>query len=255
MIRESLYFTFDGRKSSDFGILNISINAGLFEEQLFSNRSIREFTIRGRNKPYFIEVEKEPKTIPMSFAFEDKYNDRLIRNIVQWLNVDYYKPLAFSENLDIVFYAMPVGDNSLIHNGLKQGYVNLNMRCDSPNGYGRDIATPLYTTTSPTFKGTVIIDNLGDEKICPNIYIEKIGNGDLTIENYAIADNTFKFTGLIDKEIIKIDSENEIIETNIPNTFRYDNFNDNHLVLQTGKNILHITGDCKIKFHYRFKYL
>ena len=63
MIKESLYFSFAGRKSSEFGITNVSIQSGLFEEPFIGSRSIRETTVRGNPRPYFTEVETSPNIL------------------------------------------------------------------------------------------------------------------------------------------------------------------------------------------------
>jgi predicted phage tail component-like protein len=255
MIYESLYFSFAGRRSTDFGIMNVSVSSGLYEEPFLSRRNIKETYVRGRYKPYFIEVEREPKTFQLSFVFEETWNDQLIREVARWLNVDYYEPLSFSENMDIVYYAMPVDDIPLIHNGLKQGYLTLTMRCDSPFAYSHDQVTPWYDFSSNQGKGIIEILNYGDAEIYPEIFIQKVENGDITITNLSKANSDFVLTGLLDQEELYIHCENEIIETNLPNIWRYDSFNDNYLSLVYGTNILEVTGKCKIKFRYRFKFL
>lgn len=249
MIRESLYFSFAGRKSTDFNIVNVSVSDGLFEEPLTSAKSINEVTVRGNPKPYFVETKREPKTFPLRFAFEETWDDDLINDIVRWLDVDFYEPLFFSENIDRVFYAMPVDGIQKIHNGLKQGYLTLNIRCDSPFSYGHEIVTQPYNVDNSR---VIEIDNLGHFPFKPDIWIQKIGDGNLIINNLSNGNDEFKFTGLKDQEEIYIDCENELIETNLPNTYRYDNFNDNYLSLNYGNNVLKITGDSIVKFRYKY---
>lgn len=249
MIKESLYFSFAGRRSSDFGILNVSVQSGLFEEAFMSSRSIRETSVRGNPKPYFSEVERQSKTLPVNFAFEDTWNDDLINEVARWLDVDYYEPLFFSENLDKVFYAMPVDDISIIHNGLKQGYLTLNFRCDSPYNYSHEIATDWEDCTS----GDKIIEfeNLGTNDIKPIIEIIKVETGDLAINNLSDYGEEFKFTGLTDGEELIVDCEHQEISVNLTNTWRYDNFNDKYLSIPYGVNNLQITGKCYMRFIYR----
>lgn len=249
MIRESLYFSFAGRKSTDFGIINVSISDGLFEEQVVSNKTINEVKIRGNDKPYFIDVTKEPKQFQLRFYFEETWNDQLINDVIRWLNVDFYEPLFFSENIDRVFYAMPVDGINLIHNGLKQGYLTLNMRCDSPYSYGHEQVTPWYECDNERM---IELDNLGHFPIMPEIWIQKIGDGNISILNYSNGTDEFKFTGLKNNEELYVDGENEIVETNLPNTYRLDNFSEYYVTLVYGRNTLKVTGDCKIKFRYRY---
>lgn len=254
MIRESVFFTFANRKSSDFGIYNVTTQTGLYEESFMGNRSIKEFTIRGRENPYFQEVIKDPKSFQLNFAFQDTWNDELINEVARWLDVDFYQPLTFSEEQEKVYYVMPVNDSSLIHNGLKQGYISLTMRCDSPYSYSHTKVTPWYDCSKSDIT-MIEISNNGDKPILPQLFITKITSGDLTITNYSNKGEQTIFTSLFDSEELQVNGENEIIETNIPNIWRYDNFNDNYLTLNYGKNTLQINGKCKIRFQYRYKFI
>jgi phage-related protein len=247
MIRESLYFSFAGRKSTEFPIYNVSISDGLFEEPLTSGKAINEVTVRGNPKPYFIEARREPKTFPLRFAFHETWNDEMIDEIVRWLDVDFYEPLFFSSNIDRVFYAMPVDGIQQIHNGLKQGYITLNMRCDSPFSYSHQLVTPWIDSNE-----TIEIPNKGHFPIAPQIWIQKVGDGDLTISNTSVQTEEFTFHNLKDKEEIYIDCENEIIESSLPNVYRYDDFNDKYLILPYGLNTLKVQGNAKLKFEYRY---
>lgn len=250
MIKESLYFSFAGRKSSEFGILNVSVQSGLYEETFMSSRSIRETTVRGNPKPYFTEIERQPKVFTLNFLFEDNFNEELINDVTRWLNVDYYEPLFFSENIDKVFYAMPVEDTNLIHNGLHQGYLTLTFRCDSPFSYGHESTTPWYECSSG---GTIIeFPNRGTNNIKPVIEIMKIDNGDLIIENLSNYGDEFKLTNLVNGENLTVYNDEEEIITDIPNKYRYDDFNDNYLSMSYGNNVLKVTGKCKLRFIYQY---
>jgi phage-related protein len=251
--------------------MNVSVSDGLYSESFMSSRSISEVKIRGREKPYFFEINKEPLSFQLSFAFKDGWNDKLISEVESWLDVDFYQPLSFSENLDKVYYVMPVESADLLHNGLKQGYITLTMRCDSSYSYSKDMVTPWYKcldTNGGTFitpyqfvpddsiYGTIIeIFNNGQKDIQPFITIQKDGDGDITIWNMSRAYSVMTFSSLVDGETISINGENEIIETSLPNTWRYNNFNDYYLPFFVGKNVIKVEGNCKIKFQYRYKFI
>lgn len=252
MIKESLYFSFAGRKSSEFGITSVSIQSGLFEEPFMGSRSIRESTVRGNPRPYLTEVETSPKTLTLSFFFEENYNDELLNEVTRWLNVSYYEPLFFSENLNKIFYAMPVDNISLIHNGLKQGYLDLSMRCDSPFSYSPEIVTSWKDCSKGELD--IILENKGTELLKPIIQIKKITDGDLIIQNVSNGGIEFKFNNLNAGEELVVDCEYEEIDVNLTNTWRYDNFNGNYLSLPFGKNRLKVFGTCYLRFIYRHTY-
>ena len=120
------------------------------EEVFFPSREIVEEKIKGNDRPYFMHTETEPLKFSVSFAFEETWNTTKIREVARWLTQhNYYQPLYFTNDLGLgaerIFYAMVVDDSTLVHNCLKQGYINLTFRCDSPYAY-----SPL--TTSRTYK-------------------------------------------------------------------------------------------------------
>ena len=69
-----MYFSYAGKKSVDFGIINVNISSGMQEEPLVASRSIEEVSIRGRDRPYFQDIKKEPLQFKVSFAFEDVWD-------------------------------------------------------------------------------------------------------------------------------------------------------------------------------------
>jgi phage-related protein len=132
---EGIHFSYDGTYSIDMGLLNCKIGGGMFEETFLPTRQIKEKKISGKDKPYFQSVESEPLSFSLTFAFEYNYDETRIREVARWLVQSYYKPFYIVENPNRVFYCMMEGDSKLVHNGLKQGYLTLTMRCDSPYSY------------------------------------------------------------------------------------------------------------------------
>ena len=52
-MKEKLFFNYDGRWSSEFGLLHINTDSGMFEETLTASRSIIETKVKGSDKPHF----------------------------------------------------------------------------------------------------------------------------------------------------------------------------------------------------------
>lgn len=98
----------------------------------------------------------------------------------------------------------------------------------------------------------VEFENKGDDFVKPEIWIEKVGNGDFSIINITNANEEFKFTDLIDEEHLYVNSEREEILTSIPNKYRYSDFNDTYLNFPYGKNILKIQGSARFWFRHQF---
>lgn len=175
-VMESLDFNFDGEYSSFYGIVNISMSSGMYEESFAPKRNIKEQTIRG-SKRYFQEIEYEPLVLNLSFGIKETWDEEKIRAIARWLIKDYYKPLYFSENTDRIYYGIVVDDPKLIHNGLKQGYITLTFRCDSQYTYSPVYLSEEYDlSTNPSGTSIMLINN-GDVEVKPEISITKVGNG------------------------------------------------------------------------------
>lgn len=115
--------------------------------------------------------------------------------------------------------------------------------------------TPLLRSVSFYFEPIINFNNGGDTKIRPEIWITKVGNGDISIINTSNGDQEFKFTGLLDGETVYINGDREYIETDLALTYRYSNFNDNYLELLYNSNVLKVIGNAKIQFRYQYKYL
>ena len=169
MIKESLYFTYNGINSMDFGIVNISIDNNPYSEPFLANRVIKEFVVKGKKNPYHSYVQVDPLSFTLSFAFSNGFDSATLSQVKQWLYVDYYKPLIFSESPEKVYYAMPVDSPTITHNGLQEGYITLNFGCDSPFAYSPEILTQWYdfSLSSPN---NLILENSGDVEVYPQIY-------------------------------------------------------------------------------------
>ena len=254
LIRESLYFSFDGVISDEeFDILNISISTGMYNESFLATRSINEVTVPGNEKPYFFGVNRDPKSIQLGFYPQEHWDEEYLNAIARWLDVDEYKPLIFSDMPDKVMYAMPVDASEAIHNGCKEGYITLTMRLDSPYSYSHEKVDGWYDF-SDTGSGIIEFNNRGDKPIQPDIYIWKVGDGDVTISNMYENYSPLILTGLVDKEEIFIDPYLRLIKTNLPNVYRYNNFNDEYLTLPYGQSHLEVKGKCMVKFQYQYKF-
>lgn len=234
--------------------MNVTVGSNeMVKTPFMSNRTIQEISISGNEKPYFQKVLREPRILKLSFAFLDTFDEKRLKEVKQWLNQDYYKPLSFSYNPEYVYYAMCIDSSDIFDTGFDQGYIDLTMRCDSPYAY-----TPFYSTNDLDFsinpKGRLYeFYNRGDYDCNPEIWIKKVGDGDVSIYNLTDANREFKFTGLKNNEMIYINNETEEIVTDVPNTYRYDNFNDNYLRLKYGLNRLMIFGNCILRFRYQFR--
>ncbi|WP_019638999.1 phage tail domain-containing protein [Paenibacillus fonticola] len=168
-IRNSLYFSYAGRVSAEFGILNVSLSGGMAEEPLASSREIYEVSVKGRDQPYFQGMEKDPLRFNVSFAFKNNWDSQKLREVTRWLTEhDYYQELFFTNDIgrdpERIYYALVVDDPTLVHNSLSQGYINLTFRCDSPYAYSPTRTSQLYKWEKNSHTNTISNFSQGDKK-------------------------------------------------------------------------------------------
>ncbi|SYX84444.1 distal tail protein Dit [Paenibacillus alvei] len=180
MIRDSMYFSYAGKKSSDFGIINVTIGDNMMlEEPLASSREILEESIKGSTRPYFQGMKKSPLRFSVSFAFEDTWDTNKIREVARWLTEqDYYKELYFSSDPERIFYAIVVDEPILVHNSLSQGYMNMTFRCDSPYSYSPTYLSPVYEWRDSIIDSTMTDFSKGTKKA-----LKVQANGSLVLDS------------------------------------------------------------------------
>lgn len=257
-MREAINFSFDGISSEDMGVIIASPNGGLFEEAFLPTRNIVETTVSSRNKPYFQRVESSPLSFSLSIFIQEWRDRQNLRQIAKWLMKDYYVPLVFETNPDRVFYAIFEGDSTLIHNGCKDGYVKLNVRCSSPFTYSHTQVFELIQIREATpLSKTFSLLNSGDMSIKPRMWITKQnGNGSISIQNEE-SNQTLTLSNLLNNEKIFIDLENDTIVSDLEylNIYRYEDHNNEWIELIEGENTLICNGDFDIEIEYEMVYL
>jgi len=252
-IKDKLYFNFNGIPSDVYDLVSVTLDTDMYEESLVASRDINE-TETTTGKPMLNRVEESPLEFEMIIAFEKGFDDSTLDGIVRWLFVDNYKPLFFEGKENKIYYCMPVGDSSIVHTGLGQGYFTITMRCDSSRIYSPYIVTNLETvSTNKTI--TVTIDSHND--VYPEISIKKTGAGTVTIQSLDDNNAIFEVRDLTNGEDIYINCEKEIIETDAVGIYRYDKLVGEFprfIYGLNGTNRMKITGACTIQFRYKNKY-
>jgi len=255
-IKEKLYFNFDGVSCRNFGLMHVNLDSGMFEEQIHASREINETAIKGSDTPLFHSVEESPLGIELALAFTRKFTDKELEDVILWLFQESYKPLFFEDKPDRIFHCLAIGDPKLFHNGLKDGYVTIQMRCKSSKIVSPMIVSPLYDLSTNQGKHRVNISNSGHVEIYPEISIEKIGAGNITFTNVSNGNKIFEIRDLTNLEKIYVNCEKEIIQSDAIGVYRYDKVIGEYLnmMLKRGVNNIDIEGRAKITFRYIYKY-
>lgn len=227
--------------------MQVSLNSGLLEESVFVSRQVIEDRIYGKDTSYQYGIQYEPTDIPLTFYVEDYQNQDKINEIFRWLYTDEYKPLYFSKNPDKVYYAIVVEEPKIAHNSINQGIISVVFKRNSPFAYSPTYTISRYLTNNPGHY--LEIENKGVKETPLEIEIVKKSKGDIQIINYTNSQQ-FKLINSLNEEVINIDSENEIITTSLPITYRYSDYKGDFMKLAVGTNRMKIIGDCEIHIRY-----
>jgi phage-related protein len=249
-------FFYNGKKSIDLGVYLVKLNNDYTVTPFLADKEIVEEEIAGNDKPYYFGVKRKPLKLKLILScLEDQWTIDKRRDLARWLNVNSYELFYSLDNPNKWYYCQYVGGIDLNYLGTLQGYIEVEMRCDGSYPY-----SPIYgkvLTFSETTEPQIFeFTNDGDLDLQPQLWIEKVGDGDIEIQNLTYGDlPMFKFTGLLNQETVYIDNENEIIETDLTGHYRYVNFNDGYLSLKRGVNRLKVTGNGVLQFRWQYKIL
>lgn len=257
---ENTSFTFNGISSEDMGVMMINPSSGLYEETFLPSRNIIDTSVFKGKKRYFKGVEIEPLSFSMAIWIKDWRDRNNIRAIARWLWTDFYCPLWFNNEPEKIYYAMVTGEPKLIHNGLREGFIELTFRCKDAYRYSPKKTYDFYVDGEETWN----FFNEGDATIRPFLKITQIGDKiPIIIRN--ITDNKeFIITNVLANEIVTVDCENEMIVSSqeYNSRYLYDFHNDYWLDFQgeearecNSNYEIQFQGNYKIEFSVEYKYL
>jgi phage-related protein len=247
-------FYFNNKESVDLEVYLVKMSTGFFTSPFLADKEIIEEEVIGVDKPYFFGTHRKPLILNLTLSTLDNlWTIEKRREVARWLDTNTYELFYSYDDKNKLYYCQYIGGIDLNDTGSMQGYIEVQMRCDSPYAYSPFYETVIYDYGSGN-TGIYEFYNYSDETIKPEIEISIYQDGDILIQNMSNANSgSFEFTGLLENEIIYINNELEVIETSLNDTYRYSNFNDNYLSLVRGISRLKVTGNCRIIFKYQFK--
>jgi phage-related protein len=252
---DSVYFVADGEKSSDYGVLLVKTESGLIGEPFMGNREIISESVPGQPIDYIYDFKERSFSIKITLTLDDGlyWTTEKRREISRWLGKRKFFPFYSTDDINKVYFLTLDGDSELLTNGLQQGFLNLTFRSLSPYTY-TDFYEERLDFSTITSSTTFTLTNHGDMDLYPpSMTITKYGDGDISIKNTSDGGRLFKFTGLVDGEVLMINNEERHIETSLSGINRYDAFNGNYLkLLAYSVNHMEITGTCTIALKHRY---
>ena len=215
-IKDKISFTYNGKNTSEFGIINVSMDNGMFDEAFVANRTVNSETVKDVRKSLFNGVTYENLSFELNLAFERDFTDELINEVVAWLyEKEYYSKLQF-EGLNKFVYAMPNGESKIVHTGTGRGYIVVSMITNSPYVYGNILS----------FEKKASMDSISitlDGKINPEMNIDlyplKDGTYSIVVNGY-----TLQIKNLKANEIVTINPYEEEITSNLNGIYHYSDY-------------------------------
>ncbi|MCO7126626.1 phage tail family protein [Sporolactobacillus shoreicorticis] len=250
MFNKYLNLVFDGKESRKSGFMCVQLNEGLMSDTFIANKTINETSAEKRDVPYFRSVSSSPLEFDLNLLWINKITEKGEQLLRQWLNKKTYSEFYFKE-YPIRRYFGIMTTASQNYSGANEGYTSIHIRCNSPYAY------------SPAFHDYINVPdegrnyelwNRGDQLMFPFIEFTKIGDGSLAIVNKTNGNDTLAIDNLKDGEVVTIDNDNEMIESNRDNVYHANDFNDVWLKCPLGRNRLFINGKGKMKMYWRYVY-
>lgn len=252
---ESVYFSYDGVYSQDMGVYLVQLKNGMASTPFLAKREIVSESVFGKDIPFVYGVQRQPLELELTFGSlsSNFWSFEKRREIARWLDVKRFAEFYVTDVgfIDRRFFLMYEGGVDLVHTGAREGYLTVNFRNVSPFTYSPVISKVYDFATNP---GTTVIEveNLGNEPTYPYIQLKKLGAGAISIRNVSDEGRTSTFVNLLDGEVIDWWNEDRIIQSSVPNLYRYADFNQVYVRLSYGVNRLEVTGTCEMKWWYRY---
>ncbi len=257
---ESMYFIFDGIKSSDMNLYNVRVgHSGFVEVPFIGRANIRETTSHKKIIPRLHSVKREPISFTLQFMLmddnlqpkewtpEDRYK------IGKWLIHDTYKEFQTSDDLGKYYYVI-IEDAEKLYLASGKGYLEVTCRTNSPYAWSPIYILP-FDLSDNDATTTIVLENKSnvEQYHYPKIEIESLAS-ETTVElkNLSNGGETTKFEGLSKNEVISVDNENRIIKSDLFGTNPFEKFNKTWLELVQGNNEIEVTGKCKLWVKSRF---
>lgn len=242
-IKDKIHFTYNGKSTKDFEMMNVSMNGGMFEETFVAGRAVNDELMAGSKRTIFNGVTKEQVTFELTIAFEKYFTEETIEKVIEWLyGREYYSKLQFEDNEKFV-YAIPDGESTITHTGFNEGYITVSMKTNSPYMY-KDIVK--MSDTGSTLE--IAVDVQGKENPLMNIDVTRntASGGATDKDTIKITKDgyTLQINNVANGETITIDPYEEDITSSVDNVYHYkDVVGDMSKVgLTNGTNTFSITS-------------
>lgn len=196
---------FNNEWASDYGLIAVVLNGGLFEDIFSAPREIIEYENIKEEKLGFQKVRRGPIEFDINLAFEKEFTSAELEEVKNWLLLNKYANITFKEHEDRYLRVIAQGDPRIFHTGTNQGYITISFKTDSPYLYYEDVTKTTSVATTLDFKNPS--DNLDGEFI---IGLTKNSTGPITL---SVNGRNLVIPDIQDGEVVTINTERESISS------------------------------------------
>lgn len=249
----------------DFKLSNYGLMLGAFdfgdEEELGMDYEVIEEFIGNNPVPKYLGAKYTSKLMPTAtiiknpcFDKNEFFTEHECREVLRQLTGfrGYKLMQILLDEVDDLYYFYVRVQNATYKkiNGKVVGII-LSMECDSQFAWSKEYE---YTYEASPDKNVVLI-NISDDlynyllphvTIIPNSNISNLEITNITDNNWA---TTIK--NISSKEIITMDSKNQILQSSNPNRIILNDFNLHFIRFVSGRNELSVNENCTIIFKFR----
>ena len=256
---QSSYFTFDNIKSSDMGVVLITLDdSNLIQHGLsFSEEPLFDFAINSKEAYYYGSKISEPEAIELHISLVDEVDnpmkwtikDRI--RVFDWLVKEDFCPFTTEDEPDIVYYLKCVGIKKEFSPNL-EGVITLTMQPSSQYAY-----TPILKQSHCNYDGepyVMEVSNISNvsSSYYPQFTITNLEEGqEIAIKNKK-TNKEFIVKNLPVNEAITVDMETRQLLTSLNTPFDLSNTNKEWLYLVKGTNDIEIKGKCDLTIKCQF---
>lgn len=240
-IKDKINFTYNGKNTSEFGIINVSMDNGMFDETFIANRTVNSETVKDVRKSLFNGVTYENLSFELNLAFERGFTDELIDKVIAWLyEKEYYSKLQF-EGLDKFVYAMPNGESKIVHTGTGRGYIVISMITNSPYVFGNIVSVEKKANEDSV---NITLDGKINPEMNIDLYPLQDGTYSIVVNGY-----TLQISNLKANEVVTINPYEEDITSSLDNVYHYSDYlgDLSKLGLLQKENTISVPADKNLK--------
>lgn len=253
---------FDDFRASDYGLCIASFSDnGSTENEVPMAPSVIEKYIGFHPTPIYLGMQYEEKLKPTitfiknpsifntKLAFTQKEIRGILRKLTGFKGYHWLKLIDYLLEEDIWYKARISGISYQKVGGDIVGII-LEMECDSPFGYSTEHTMCLSVKENTPFYVYNDTDDLHNY-VFPYAEIKSFNNGKIEITN--ISDNswTTELSNMKSEEIVSMDSQREILTSNIVHSKLLNDFNLHWIRLVPDKNEFISNADITLKLVYR----